>query len=146
MVDTLDPKPRFSFWLTGAAALLWNLFGLMLYVMQVSATREQLAAKYTPAQVDLMLSIPPWATSTTAIATTAGVLGCVLLLLRRAMSTSVFIISLVALLIQDLYMFGMTDTLAVMGAGPLAIQAVVLAVAIFLVWYARRATASGLLR
>ena len=146
MVDSLDARPGFSFWLIGAVALLWNLFGLMLYVMQVSATPEQLAVKYTAEQVELMLSTPPWAISMTAIATTAGVIGCILLLLRRAMSSSVFIISFVALLIQDLYTFGMTDTVAVFGPGPMAIQAAVLIIAIFLIWYARRETAAGILR
>ena len=146
MTDTLDAKPGFAFWVIGAVALVWNLFGMMLYVMQVSATPEQLAAAYTPEQVDLITSAPAWATSMTAIATTAGVLGCLLLLLRKALAAPVFVVSLIALVIQDLYAFGMTDTLAVFGSQPLIIQTVVFVVAVLLVWYSRRATATGLLR
>jgi len=145
MVDTLEPKPGFAFWVTGAVALVWNLFGLMLYVMQVSATPEQLAAVYTPEQVELLLAVPAWATSMTAIATTAGVLGCLLLLLRKRLAVPLFAVSLVALVLQDLYTFVLADTLAVFGSQPLIIQIVVFVVALFLVWYSRRAAAARLL-
>lgn len=146
MVDSLDPKPGFSFWVVGTVALLWNLLGVMVYVMQVSATPEQLAAAYTPEQVELMLAIPAWATSMTAIATNFGVLGSILLLLRRTWSISVYAISLVALVIQDIYSFTMTETLAVFGSTPLIVQSVVLVIAVCLLWYARRAGARGWLR
>lgn len=146
MIDTLDPKPGFSYWIIGTAALLWNLLGVMAYVMQVSATPEQLAAAYTPEQVELLLAIPAWATSMTAIATTFGVLGSILLLLRRKLSTVVYAISLVALIIQNIYSFGMTETLAVFGTTPLVIQSAVMLIAVFLVWYSRQAGAKGWMR
>ena len=146
MIDTLDPKPGFSYWIIGTVALLWNLLGVMAYVMQVSATPEQLAAAYTPEQVELLLAIPAWATSMTAIATTFGVLGSILLLLRRKLSTVVYAISLVALIIQNIYSFGMTETLAVFGTTPLVIQSAVMLIAVFLVWYSRQAGAKGWLR
>jgi hypothetical protein len=145
MVDTLEPKPGFAFWVIGAVALVWNLFGLMLYVMQVSATPEQLAAAYTPEQVELLLAVPAWATSMTAIATTAGVLGCLLLLLRKRLAVPLFGVSLVALVLQDLYTFVLADTLAVFGSQPLIIQVVVFVVALFLLGYSRRAAADRLL-
>lgn len=146
MVDTLDPKPGFAFWTISAVALVWNLLGFMLYLMQVTATPETLAAAYTPEQVDLMQSIPAWATSMTAVATTAGVLGCVLLLLRRAVALPVFVASLVALIVQDIYTFALTPTIEVFGTTPLVIQTFVLLIAVFLVWYAIRGKARGILR
>ena len=146
MIDTLDPKPGFSYWIIGTVALLWNLLGVMAYVMQVSATPEQLAAAYTPEQVELLIAIPAWATSMTAIATTFGVLGSILLLLRRKLSTVVYAISLVALIIQNIYTFGMTETLTVFGTTPLLIQSAVMLIAVFLVWYSRQAGAKGWMR
>ncbi len=146
MVDTLDPKPGFSFWVIGTVALLWNLLGVMAYVMQVSATPDQLAVAYSPEEVALLTSIPAWATSMTAIATNFGVLGSILLLLRRSWCVPVYAISLVALVIQDVYTFAMTETLAVFGSTPLVIQSVVLVIAVFLVWYSRQAGAKGWLR
>ncbi len=146
MVDTLDPKPGFSFWTIGTVALLWNLLGVMAYLVQVTATPDQLAAAYTAEQVELLLAVPAWATSMTAIATNFGVLGSILLLLRRTWSVPVYSISLVALVIQDIYSFAMTETLAVFGPTPLIIQGAVLLIAVFLVWYSRQASARGWLR
>ena len=146
MVDTLDPKPGFGFWLISAGALLWNLLGFMFYLMQVTATPETLASAYSPEQVEMLLAVPAWATAMTAIATTAGVLGSILLLLRRNLATLVFIVSLLALIAQDVYTFAMTPTLEVFGVFPAVLQAIVLAIAVILIWYSRRSKARGILR
>ncbi len=146
MVDTLDPRPGFSFWLISAVALLWNLLGFMLYLVQVTATPETLASAYTPEQVELLLAVPAWATAMTAVATTAGVLASILLLLRRSLATPVFVLSLLALIGQDLYTFAMTPTLEVFGPQVAVIQAIVLVAAVVLIWYARRMQNRGILR
>ena len=146
MVDLTDSKPGFLFWVIGIAALFWNLLGVLVYVMQVSATPEQYASAYTPEEMELLTSIPAWATAMTAIGTNFGVLGSVLLLLRRSFCVPVFVISLAALIVQDIYSFAMTNTLEIFGLTPLFIQVVVLLVALFLVWYSRRAARKGWLR
>ena len=146
MADSLDPKPGFFFWVIGTAALFWNLLGVMIYVMQVTATPERLAAAYTPEEMELLTSIPAWATAMTAIGTNFGVLGSILLLLRRTACVPVYVISLAALVVQDVYSFAMTNSLEIFGLTPFFIQVVVLLVALFLVWYSRRAAGKGWLR
>lgn len=146
MVDTLDPKPGFGFWLISTAALLWNLLGFMFYLVQVTATPETLASAYSAEQVEMLLAVPPWATAMTAIATTAGVLGSIFLLLRRSIATPFFIVSLLALIAQDVYTFGMTPTLEVFGVFPAVLQAIVLTIAVILIWYSRRSKERGILR
>jgi len=74
MSDVISGKPPTSFWIIGGVALVWNLIGLMLYYMQVSATPEMLAAVYSEAEYEFLVSIPTWATTAHAIAVTAGVL------------------------------------------------------------------------
>ncbi|MEM8815313.1 MAG: hypothetical protein AAGE85_05770 [Pseudomonadota bacterium] len=146
MLDSFDRKPTFSFWVIGAVALLWNLLGLMLYVMQVSTDPELLAAAYTAEQFALIDATPAWATAMTAIATNAGVLASVLLLLRRRASVILFAVSLAAIVVQDIYIFGMTSSVEVFGVQVLVIQSVVLLAAVLLLWYARRTAATGMLR
>ncbi len=146
MVESMKAKPGFLFWVIGTAALFWNLLGVMVYVMQVTATPERLAAAYTPEELELLTSIPAWATSMTAIGTNFGLLGSILLLLRRSVCVPVYMISLAALIVQDVYSFVMTNTLELFGLTPLVIQVVVLLVALFLVWYSRRAAGKGWLR
>ena len=135
-----------SLWLVGGAALIWNLFGMMIYVMTVSATPDQLAQQYNDAQIAFMQSVPVWATSANAIAVTAGVIGSVLLLLRRSAALPAFILSLLALVVQNLHSFVLADVIGVFGMVPLYIAATVFVVAIVLLLYSYRGKQSGLLR
>jgi hypothetical protein len=132
-------------WLIAGAGLIWNFFGLMIYVMTVRATPEQLAAQYDAAQIAFMESVPVWATSANAIAVTAGVLACILLLMKRSLALPLFIVSLVALLVQDLHSFVLEDVISVFGMVPAYIQGTVLAVQIGLIFYTRSAKNKGLL-
>lgn len=131
------------FWLISGAALIWNLFGLIVYYLQVSATPEQLAAQYSPEQIEFMLSTPVWATSAFAIAVNAGVLGSLFLLLRKAWAIPMFILSLVAVLVQNLNSFVLNDVIAVFGTTPAIIQAAVLLISIALLLYSRATRARG---
>jgi len=143
MSDLLNGRPTMSFWLIGGAALIWNLFGLIVYYMQVSASPEELAAVYTAEQVDFMMSTPKWATSAFAIAANAGVLGSLFLLLRKSWAVPMFVISLVAVLIQNLHSFVLNDAMALFGSTPVIIQSVIVIIAAVLIWYSRRAKDKG---
>ncbi len=143
MTDVLNGKPPMTFWLIGGAALIWNLFGLMVYMMQVSASPDELAQAYTPEQVEFMLAVPKWATSAFAIGVTTGVLGCLLLLLRKALAGPMFVISLVGVLIQDLNTFVLNDAIAMFGTTPAIIQSAVVIIGAALIWYSRIAKSKG---
>ena len=143
MSDLLDSRPTTIFWFAGGAALIWNLFGLIVYFMQVSASPEELAATYNQEQIDLILNTPKWATSAFAIAVNAGVLGSLFLLLRKAWALPMFVVSLVAVLVQNLNSFVLTDTFALFGTTPVIIQSVIVAIAVLLVLYSRSAKDKG---
>ncbi len=145
MNDELNGGTPMTHWLIGGAALIWNLFGFMVYLMTVRATPEQMAQQYNAAEIAFMDAVPVWATSANAIAVTAGVLACVLLLLRKSLALPLFVASLVALLVQDLYSFVLEDVVAVFGMVPAYIQGTVLVIALALVFYARGAKSRGLL-
>ncbi len=144
MTEEITGKPPMSFWLVGGIALIWNLFGMYIYVNQVTATPEGLAAGgYTPEQIDFMMAIPQWATSAFAIAVTTGVVACLFLLLRKALATALFVISLAAVLVQNFYTFALKDAFTIFGPAPAVIQSVVIIVAAALIWYARHARSKG---
>ena len=143
MSDLLNGRPSLSFWIIGGAALIWNLFGLIVYFMQVSASPEELAAAYTAEQVDFMISTPSWATSAFAIAVNAGVLGSLFLLLRKAWAVPLFVISLVAVLIQNLNSFVLNDVIALFGTTPAIIQSTIVIIGVLLIWYSRGAKDKG---
>jgi uncharacterized membrane protein len=139
MSDLINGKPPTSFWIIGIVALMWNIIGVMLYYIQVSASPEELQAAYGEVGANFIESIPTWATSAHAIAVTAGVLGCVLLLVRKAWAVPLFIISLAGIVVQDIYSFVMAGGASIFGTPAIVIAVVVLLVAIGLVFYSRSA-------
>jgi hypothetical protein len=79
---TSSGPPR-SFYIIGIAALIWNLIGVMTYVMQVTMSDAAMAALPEEQQAFIQNS-PVWVTAAYAIAVNAGALGCVLLLVRQS--------------------------------------------------------------
>lgn len=145
MSEEQDTSPSFAFWVIGAVALLWNLMGLYAYYTDVSATPQQLAQQFTPEQVAMIEATPPWATSATAIAVTAGVIASLLLLLRNSLAVPLFAVSLAAVAVQDVYIFGMTNAAEAFGAVPVVLQTIVFIIAAFLVWYAMQQKKRGVI-
>jgi hypothetical protein len=143
MADILNGKPAMSFWLIGGAALIWTLFGLIVYFKQVTVSPEELATVYSPEQVEFMLGTPKWATSAFAIAVNAGVLGSLFLLLRKAWAVPMFVISLVAVFVQNLNTFVLNDALAIFGTTPAIIQSIIVIIGAALIWYSRFAKDKG---
>ncbi len=138
-------KVPMSFWIVAGVATAWNLIGLMIYYQQVTVTPEVLAQSFTPEQVAFLTQTPIWATSAYAIAVNAGLLGSVLLLLRKAWAIPLYAISLIAILLQDLHGFVLANGLEVWGSSGLVLPAIVIVIAVFLLVYSRNAKARGLI-
>ena len=140
----IDERPPVTFWIVGGAALLWNLFGLMMYIMTVTGTPEGHAAKgYTPEQVDFIMSMSPWATSAFAIAVNAGVLASLFLLFRKSWAIPMFALSLAFVLILNGYNFVIRDTFGLFGMSEVYIQSTVVIFGILFLVYARYAKRKG---
>ena len=135
--QNLTAAPR-SFRIISGLFLVWNLMGVMAYVMQVTMSDEAMAA-LPEAQRDLYLNMPAWATGAFAVAVFGGTLGCIFLLIRKSWAVPVLILSLIGVAVQMFHNFVLSPMLEVMGAGSVAMPLVIMAGAIFLVGYARRA-------
>jgi len=119
--------------IVAALGLLWNLFGVYAYLQTVGmiggADPSMSAA-----------AMPGWVTGAFAIAVFGGALGCLCLLLLKRLSTWLLLISLLALLAQDLWAF----VLRTGGAAENPILPLVVnVVAILLVWVAYSADKKG---
>lgn len=146
MIDALDNRPSTLFWAISAAALIWNLFGFLVYVTQVTASPDALATAYTDAQVAFIQSTPVWATSAFAIAVTTGVLASVFLLLRRSLAVTLFVVSFAAVLVQNFHSFVLNDVIGMFGTTPAYIQAAVVGIGAAMILYSRHAGTRGWLR
>ena len=137
-------KPGFDFWIIGIVALIWNLMGVFAYLQQAYMTEEDLMAMPVAEQA-LYQNIPAWVTGAYAIAVFGGALGCILLLLRKKLAGSLFLISLVGIVVQMSYNIFMSKAADVYGPGDMIMPAMVMLIGIFLFWYAKKKTATGIL-
>lgn len=128
--------PRW-FWIAGGLGLAWNLFGVVQFLGSLSATAESLTASgLTAEQAAVMLGYPSWMTGAFAVGVFGGLIGCVLLLLRKRLALPVFAVSLIGYLI--LYIGDITEgVFAAIGPSQIVILSLVVAIAAALLWLAR---------
>lgn len=84
--------------------------GVDAYLQQAYRTeRFQEMYKNTPQFLEIINNLPSWYTAVFAIAVFISTLGCLLLLLRKKMATQVFLVALIAVVIQTLYNLFMNE-------------------------------------
>lgn len=145
MSEDTSPQAPTWFWVVAALALLWNIMGVMAYIGQVMVPPEMLS-ELPSEQREYLLNIPAWATGAFAIAVWGGVLGTILLLLRRKSATIVLVVSLIGLLVQQFYGFFMGNALEIYGPTGLILPILTLIVSVFLIWMSDFATKKGWMR
>ena len=123
-------------------ALVWMLFGVMAWVMDLM-TDEAGLAKLSEAQRQLYTSRPQWLFGVYALAIFSGLAGAVGLLMRKSWATTLFAISLVAVIVQFGYTFLVMDAAKLLGASAIAFPAVIFAIGVFLLWFSVRARKQG---
>lgn len=121
-------------------ALLWNLLGCAAYLADVTLSPADIA-KLPPAQQALYATRPAWAISATAIAVWGGAAGCIGLIMRKRWATWPLIASLAGVLVQNVWLFLLSDAAKETGAIAFVLQGVVLIVSVALVVLSRKATA-----
>ena len=135
-------KAPTSFMVISILALLWNLLGCIAYLGMQMMPHEALEAM-SEAERNLMLSTPTWVTTAFAIAVWFGLLGCILLLLKKALAHPVFIISLIGIITQQVWNFFIGDTFDVYGPEQAIMPIVVLLVGVYLIFFAKKAKANN---
>lgn len=131
---SLAQRPNPMLWIVGGIGLLWNAMGVVNLLMQLNAG---MVASMPAEQRAIIESRPAWATLAFAIGVAAGVLGCLLLLLRKAAAFPVLAVSLAAIALHMLSYLGMFNSAVSFGPAQLLLYAIMpLAVAALLMWYA----------
>lgn len=123
-------------------ALLWNLMGCAAYLSDVMLTPDDIA-RMPAAQQALYAARPAWAVAATAIAVWAGAAGCIGLIWRKRWATPMLVASLLGVIVQDVGLFALSGVALQGAAVVMALQGLVLLVAIGLVVLARKASARG---
>jgi len=142
----MNDKPvvgvHWSFWVIGAVALIWNVMGVINYFVQMNA---DLLATYTESERAIVEGRPAWATGAFAIAVFGGVIGSLLLMLRKSAAYYLFIASLLGVIVTMIHsLAGSTIDFS-----PFEIAGIILmplVVATFLIWYSKQAESKGWIR
>jgi hypothetical protein len=122
------------FWIAGVLGLAWNAFGVVQFIGSLSATTESLmAAGLDAEQAAVMLGYPLWMTIAFAIGVFGGLVGSLLLLVRKRVALPVFAVSLIGYLV--LYVGDVTEgVFAAIGTSQVVILSLVVAIAVALLW------------
>jgi len=91
-------------------------------------------------------AMPSWLAVFYGLSVFAGALGSLGLVLRRRWAMPLFAVSLAAVLVQMSAIYALTPAWRASGASGLPMTLVIVGIAAFLFWYARRASARGWLR
>ncbi len=115
-------------------AIIWNIMGIMAYLMQVTMMSETMQSIENPAERALYENIP----IVFGIAVFSGFLGSVLLLLKKRISCSLFLLSFITVIIQLIYNFFIAKVQAVLGTSSMLMPMFIFIIALFLLWYSRK--------
>lgn len=120
--------------------ILWGLAGCAAFYMHV-----KYGPAMDPAATDwdraYFAALPAWFSWDYAVAVGAGLLGSIALLAPSRHAALLYIVSLIAVLIQFGYVFVATDLLAHKGAAAtVPFPAFIVAMAVFQIWIARYAS------
>ena len=129
-------QPPVWYYVVGGALALWSALGCYSCYMQFIHGAEAMGPA-TDYDLKLYAGLPVWYNYVFALAVIAGLLGAIGLLTRSRAVRILFIVSLVAAVIQFGYLFAATDIIAVKGAGMvLPFPILIIAIGVFAVWFA----------
>ena len=135
-------KPPIWFWIASIIALIWNAMGINQYLQQAYNT-ESFRALYTPEQLVLSDSSPVWVTAAFAIAVFGSVLACMLLLLRKKLAKTVFLVALIAIVVQMTHGLIIAKSYEVSSTLQTSMAIIVPIVGLLLYMFAKRSAEKG---
>jgi hypothetical protein len=106
---------------------------------------ESYMGQFTPEQLEYFYGFPTWVVAFWALAVWGGVLGTLLLLLRKRLAVGVLLVSLLSMIVTSVYNFFLSDGLQVMGSGAVAFSGLIFVIALGLWLYARAMARRGVL-
>ncbi len=142
-VVSKDRTPR-HLWIVGVLSLLWYLVAVYDY-LATQTQSESYMSKFTPEQLEYFYGFPTWVVAFWALAVWVGLMGTILLLLRKRHAAGAFLVSLISLIVTSFYNYVLTNGLEIMGGAALAFTGLIFVIALGLWLYARAMAQRGVL-
>ncbi len=138
-------KTPWHLWVIGLFGLLWNAFGVFDFLM-TQTKNEAYMKVFAADQLAFFYGLPLWVKAAWGIGVAGGVIGSILLLLRKRDAIWVFLFSFVALLLTIFNNYVLSNGRQVMGnTFSLVSTAIILFVALSLYLYASAVQRKGLI-
>ena len=141
----MEMKTPIWHWIISTLLFVWNLMGVAAFVIQMRATPEQILESYGQVQADMIAAQPAWYPVIFGLAVFGGALGCLGLLLRKKWAKLLLLISLIAVIIQNIY-FATAGVFEHTHGGQWSMVIMIPVIAMFLVCYAKKITANCILK
>jgi len=142
---TSNGRTPWHLWVVGVLAILWNSMGAYDYLM-TQTQNEAYMSNFSPEQLEYFYGFPTWLVAFWALAVWGGVLGAVLLVLRKKLAAGVLLVSFLSMVVTTIYNFGLSNGFEAMGgAFELAFSGVIFVVALLLYLYAKAMKNRGVL-
>lgn len=143
-MNTTNSKPSASFWAISIIALLWNLMGVNQYILMAYKS-ESVRAGLSAEKLALIDATPVWSTAAFATAVFAGALGCIILLLRKKLANTLFLVSFLGIIIQNIDAF-MRFKISEFTGAEITFTLLIPLIGLFLIWYSKKCISKGWLK
>jgi hypothetical protein len=138
------PRTPWHLWVVGILVLLWDVVGAYDYLM-TQTENESYMSRFTPEQLEYFYGFPTWVVAFWALAVWGGLVGAILLLLRKRLAAPVLLVSFVSMVVTSIYNFVLSEGVEVMGTTGAVFSAVIFVVALGVWLYARTMATKGVL-
>ena len=145
-MSELTVKPGTLFWVVAVLFVLWGLIGCSMYLMEMTMSDQAYAEAFGAELAAVRDVYPTWALAGYAIAVWSGLLAAILFLLRKRLSVTVFMISLVAAVIGFIPTFTNSVLRDAAGSSFWVMPLIVIVIGIIEILYSRKQAAAGVLR
>ncbi|WP_318344172.1 hypothetical protein [Flagellimonas baculiformis] len=144
-MTTTTVKPPTWFWVVSVIALLWNLIGVFNYLNQ-AFNKQLILESLDQAQREVFEGIPAWATAAFAIAVFSGTLASIGLLLRKKWARPLFILSLLAAVVQFGHWLFINNAVEAFGPSSYTMPIMVIIFGIYLIFFSKKGIQKGWLK
>ncbi len=128
-------------WVVGVLTLLWNAVGGFSYTMTRLGMLESLGMGET--EIAFFESHPVWANAFWALGVWGAIAGSILILLRSRWASTALYIALIGLVGTTIFQYMMIEVPESLQSPALTIM--IWVTTLFMLWYARKMTAEGVL-
>ena len=143
MASYIRQKPPSWFVAIAVLLVLWGLAGCASFYFHV-AYGPDMDPNATDWDRAFFAALPGWLNIVFAVAVGAGLLGSIALLMRSKQATLLYILSLIAVIVQFGYIFAGTDLITHKGVAiAVSFPVVIAVIAVFQIWFAKRAERRG---